>query len=124
MPTAIQIVVNNLRIQAELNDTPTAQAVVDALPITGTVQRWGQEIYFGISVEAQLAEDAREDVAVGELGYWPPGRAFCMFFGRTPASQDDQPRAASPVNVIGRMGGDLTSLGEVPAGVPIRLERG
>ena len=93
--------------EAELNESPCAALICDALPIEATVSTWGQEIYFDIGVACELEPDAREDVAVGELGYWPTGRAFCVFFGATPASgPDGAPRAASAVNIIGRIAGN------------------
>src|SRR5688572_257585 len=102
MGQAIRIRAGAVTLAAELNDTPTAQALLAALPITGRVNRWGDEIYFRIPVAQEEAGDARAVMEVGELAYWPPGQAFCIFFGRTPASSDERPRAASPVNPLGR----------------------
>jgi len=110
-------------MEAELNDSPTAQQIWDALPITGAANVWGDEIYFEIPVMAQQAPDARAEVEVGELGYWPVGRAFCIFFGPTPVSTDDRPRAYSPVNVIGRVLGDVTLFRAVAGNTPVRLAR-
>jgi hypothetical protein len=109
-------------MQAELNDSPTAQAIVESLPITGRANTWGDEIYFEIPVQVAQAADARADVEVGELGYWPVGRAFCIFFGPTPASSSEQPRAASPVNIVGRVLGDATGFRRVSAGATVTLE--
>jgi len=109
--------------KAVLNDSPTARKIWDALPIEGRGNTWGDEIYFGIAVDAKPEKDAREIVAVGELGYWPPGTAFCIFFGRTPASTDDRPRAASAVNIIGTIQGDATAFKAVASGTKVRLER-
>ena len=89
MPQKIVIASDTLRVNAELNDTDTAQAIIAALPIAASANTWGDEIYFGIPVEADL-EDGREVVDMSDLGYWPPGRAFCIFFGRTPASRGDE----------------------------------
>ena len=98
----IRIRAGNTSTEAVLNDTKTASAVYDILPIRAKAKTWGEEIYFGIPLK--LAEDdAKEVVNLGELGYWPPGNAFCIFFGRTPASTEDEIRPASPVNVIGRV---------------------
>lgn len=124
MSTAILITVEETRLRAELNDTPTARAIYDALPIEAPGNRWGEEIYFEIPVDEPLAADATEEVQVGDLGYWPPGKAFCIFFGRTPASTGDEPRAASPVNRIGAVLDDATMLTDVPHGAQVRLERG
>jgi hypothetical protein len=110
-------------LDAELNDSPTAQLIWDALPIVGQANVWGDEIYFKIPVQAEEAPKARAEVEVGELGYWPQGEAFCIFFGPTPASTDAQPRAASPVNVVGRVLGDATELQNVPPGSTVTLTK-
>ena len=119
----IRIIAAKVSVEAILNDSPTATKVWDALPIDGRGITWGEEIYFSIPVEAKQEKDAREVVAVGELGYWPPGSAFCIFFGRTPASTDEKPRAASAVNILGRVQGDATAFKAVPSGARVRLER-
>jgi hypothetical protein len=111
-------------LEAELNDSPTAQMIWEALPIAGQANTWGDEIYFRIPVQAEEAGDARADVEVGELGYWPVGEAFCIFFGRTPVSTSDKPRAASPVNIVGRVLGDAAQFRQVPAGTTVMLEPG
>jgi len=109
MGKTITITVGRLTAQAELNDSLCAAAVCDALPIESTVNTWGDEVYFDTPVTCPLAADARADMEVGELGYWPPGEAVCIFFGPTPASgKDGKPRAASKVNPIGRVTGDAT----------------
>ena len=109
MPSTIIISVGRISARAELNDSPCAEALRAALPITGSVNTWGEEVYFETPVATPLAKDARSDMEVGELGYWPPGQAVCIFFGRTPASgKDGRPRAASNVNPIGRVTGDAT----------------
>jgi len=119
----ISIVAGDVTAEAELNDSPTARAIWRALPITAHGNRWGEEIYFAIPVQQGQAEDARAAVAVGELGYWPPGSAFCIFFGRTPASVDDRPRAASPVNPVGHVVGDATVFAQVGDGEMVTLAR-
>ena len=120
----ITIAAQGITLQAELNNSPTAQAILKALPIEGTANRWGDEIYFEIPVVMPQEPEARANVEVGELGYWPVGHAFCIFFGPTPASSDQRPRAASPVNVFGRIIGDATtSLKKVKEGAKVRIER-
>jgi hypothetical protein len=119
----IQITAGSISLPAELNDTPTARQVWDALPIEGRANTWGDEIYFEIPVVARQAADARADVAVGELGYWPVGHAFCIFFGPTPASAGPAPRAYSPVNILGRVIGGATAFRAVRDGAPVRLVR-
>jgi hypothetical protein len=119
----IKISTGAITLEAEINDSKTAQEIWNALPIDGTVNRWGEEIYFDIPVEVDQDSDARADVEIGELGYWPVGQAFCIFFGRTPVSSDDKPRAASPVNVFGKVTDDSTQLKSVQSGAKIRIER-
>jgi hypothetical protein len=110
-------------LPAELNDSPSAQQIWEALPVEGRANVWGDEIYFEIPVVAEQAADARAEVEVGELGYWPVGHAFCVFFGPTPVSTDERPRAYSPVNILGRVLGDATQLRGVRNGETVRLSR-
>jgi hypothetical protein len=119
----IVIRAGSVRAEAVLNESPTAQQVWEALPIDGRANTWGDEIYFEIPVTAEQAPDARAEVEVGELGYWPVGRAFCVFFGPTPASHGDKPRAYSPVNVLGRISGDATAFRSVHSGAAVHIER-
>ena len=119
----IRITAGSVTLPAELNDSPTAGQVWDTLPIDGRASTWGDEIYFEIAVVAKQASDARADVAVGELGYWPVGHAFCIFFGPTPVSDGPAPRAYSPVNVLGRVIGDATAFRGVRDGAPVRISR-
>jgi len=108
--------------EAELLDTETARMILDALPITANANTWGDEIYFGISVMTG-EDDAQAVVELGDLGYWPPGHAFCIFFGRTPASRGDDIRPASPVNVFGKLLGDPKEFKQVPDGASITIEK-
>jgi hypothetical protein len=117
----IKIEVEDLSIRAELSDTPTAQLVSEMLPIEGSANVWGEEIYFDIALQAELEPDAKEEVEVGDLGYWPAGPAFCIFFGPTPVSRGEQPRAYSPVNVFGHVIGDAKQFKSVPGGAKIRI---
>ena len=119
----IRIAADGVSLLAELNQSPTARIIWDALPFEGTANTWGDEVYFEIPVEAELEPDARAEVEVGELGYWPVGRALCIFFGPTPASTDDRPRAYSPVNVVGRVVGDATAARGIRDGMRVRVER-
>jgi hypothetical protein len=119
----IIISIEGISLPAELNDSPTARRIWEALPIEGRANTWGDEIYFEIPVVAGQEPDARAEVEVGELGYWPVGHAFCVFFGPTPASVDERPRAYSPVNILGRVVGDATRLRTVRSGAAVRLTR-
>ncbi|MGQ9508019.1 MAG: cyclophilin-like fold protein [Thermodesulfobacteriota bacterium] len=123
MEKKIKIIVGGLNVEAELNDSKTAQLVLKALPIEAKVNTWGEEIYFTIPVKTGLEEGAREVVSEGELGYWPTGHAFCIFFGPTPASRGSEIRAASSVNIIGRVSGDPKVFLKVKDGAKIRVEK-
>ena len=119
----INITAGQVVVSAALNDTDTAAAIWDALPIeAASANTWGDEIYFGIPVSAS-EEMGQEVVDLGDLGYWPPGSAFCMFFGPTPMSRGDEIRPASPVTVVGHMHGDPTVLKRVPSGAPVLIKR-
>jgi hypothetical protein len=117
----IRISAGQVSATAILNDSPTAQAIWAALPIETTGSTWGDEIYFSIPVQ-QEEQDAKAVVEVGDLGYWPPGSAFCIFYGPTPASRGDEVRPASPVNVVGRVEGDARVFKQVASGTKVRLE--
>ena len=121
MVRKIQIRAGSVEATAELNDTKTADAIWEALPIRAKVNTWGDEIYFAIPVKADL-EEAQETVSVGDLGYWPPGNAFCIFFGPTPASRGGEIRPASPVNIVGKVIGDAQVFKKVASGTEITLE--
>lgn len=118
----IRITAGEVTAEATLDDSATADAIWDALPLEARANTWGEEIYFGIPVFVD-EEDGQEVVELGDLGYWPPGHAFCIFFGRTPMSRGNEIRPASAVNVFGRVEGDPTVFTSVPAGAEVRLER-
>jgi hypothetical protein len=113
----------DLRLSAELNDTDTARAIYAILPVSGTANVWGEEIYFGIPLRLDPSPDARQEVEVGDLTYWPSGDAFCIFFGPTPVSTDKKPLAYSPVNVFGKIHGDATVLKKVNSGEQVIVNR-
>jgi len=121
MPTAIRISAGDVIVEAELSDSDCAQAIADALPIEAAAGTWGEEIYFSIDVDCP-GEDLQAVVDIGDLGYWPPGSAFCMFFGMTPMSTAEEIRPASPVAIIGRMTGDLEPLKAVRSGAKVTIE--
>ncbi len=124
MARDIIIAVHTLRVKAQLNESPTAELIWESLPIEGTGNTWGDEIYFSIPVKADLEPEAREEMEKGELGYWPPGNAFCIFFGPTPMSRGEEIRAASPVNPIGKVTGDPEVFRGIQTGVKVRIEKG
>jgi hypothetical protein len=112
------------RIEAHITDENpnTANAVWNALPIKGKANRWGDEIYFSTPISLR-EENSREEVAVGNLAYWPPGKAICIFFGETPVSQHGEPRAYSPVNVFAKIVGDASVFRRVRDGDQVTLEK-
>lgn len=118
----IRISAGDVSALADLNDTRTAQAIWEALPIRAQASTWGDEIYFEIPVRMGT-EKGQAVVDMGDLGYWAPGRAFCVFFGLTPASRGEEIRPASPVTVVGRVRGDATVFRRVRDGEDILVER-
>ena len=119
----ITITAKDISAVATLKDNSTAQAIWDGLPLEASVNTWGDEIYFEIPVAVKEADDATDVVEMGSLGYWPPGKAFCIFFGTTPASRRDEIRAASPVNPFGSIDDDPTIFKKVPDGAVIKIEK-
>ena len=122
MKRNIRIKVGLVEVVAELNDTNTAQAIWKALPVKARVNLWGDEIYFSIPLSLEL-EAGQELVNIGDLGYWPQGNAFCIFFGPTPMSRGDDIRPASQVTVFGKVIGDATVFKQVASGTEITIRR-
>lgn len=118
----ITITTEDLKVDASLNESETAQKIWKNLPIEGSVNTWGAEIYFSIPVNVGL-ENAKAVVSEGDLAYWPPGNAFCIFFGLTPASQGNEIRPASPVNIFGKVIGDPKVFKKVSSGAKIIVEK-
>ncbi len=123
MPAAITVRIGAVQFSGQLNDSPTARAILALLPATFRMSRWGDEYYGALpkSLEVAEAPDARDRTAVGELAYWPPGNALCLFFGPTPASNGDEPRAASPVNPVGTVSGDFAALKRLGRSVDVSV---
>ena len=119
----IKIITPEVQMEAELNQTETAKAIWEKLPIEGRVNTWGEEIYFEIPVNKEK-EEAVEVVKEGDIAYWPEGRCFCIFFGKTPISTETQIRPASPVNLVGRLLGNPKEWKKVKDGQKIIIERG
>ena len=119
----IRITAGQVSATAVLHLSPTADAIWSALPIEARANTWGDEIYFSIPVKAALEKDAQEVVQLGDLGYWPPGTAFCIFFGPTPTSHGDEIRPASAVNIVGKVHGDPKVFKQVLDGAKIVIER-
>jgi len=123
MPRPILITIDGQAIPGELNDGETARALERRLPLKVRMSRWGDEYYgdIGAALGVKGSRDAREEMAVGELAYWPPGNALCLFFGPTPASDGAEPRAASPVNPVGKVTGDLGFLAKLGSSVKVEV---
>jgi len=119
----INISAGNISLEAEILDTPTASKILEALPLESSANVWGDEIYFDIPLRLEQEPDARADVEVGDLAYWPAGPAFCIFFGPTPVSTGDQPRAYSPVNVFGRIIGDARQFKGISSGTAVMVTK-
>ncbi len=119
---SIKITADSVEVVAGLDDTPTADLIWDALPITASCSTWGDEIYFRVPVKVE-EQNSVPTVDMGAVAYWPPGQAICLFFGPTPMSSGNEIRPASPVNVFGRILGDPTILKSVPSGSGVRIER-
>jgi len=101
--------------------TPTVEALKKSVPFTTNANRWGDEIYFETPVSTELEDDARALMEVGDVAYWPDGSALAMFFGRTPVSTDERPRAYSPCNIVGSIVGDPSALKSVSSGVKAKV---
>jgi hypothetical protein len=122
MVKRIRIKAGKIEMSAELNESQTASLIWDALPLEAEVNTWGEEIYFSIPVKAEL-DNPKEVVEKGDLGYWPPESALCIFFGPTPISKGEEIRPASGVNLVGRLLDDPQELKRVSSEERIILEK-
>ena len=119
----ILIETGNIEVRAELNNSTTAEKIWDLLPLEGEVNIWGDEVYFAIDTKIDLEQGAGAVVSIGDLAYWPPGKAFCIFFGVTPMSNSREIRAASAVNIFGKITDDPKVFRQMKPGVGIRVEK-
>jgi len=122
MANKIKINVFELEMEAELDDSQTARQIWEILPLEGKTHRWGEEIYFSIPLSLP-PEDPKEVVEEGDLGFWPAGGSFCIFFGPTPVSKGDEIRPIGPVNVFGKILGDAKEFSRVTDEEKIRIDR-
>ena len=123
MATKITVKFEGVVLTGELNDGETARALAARLPMKIRTSRWGDEYYGGIGGKLKVAPagDARDEMAVGELAFWIPGNALCLFFGPTPASAGGEPRAASDVNPVGKVTGDFAALKKLGSSVTMEV---
>ncbi|MFH1239490.1 MAG: cyclophilin-like fold protein [bacterium] len=122
MERKIKIKIDKLEILAQLNDSRVAKLIWESLPIKASIDKWGDEIYFPIPVKAEI-DTPRDVVEKGDLGYWPEGHCFCIFYGLTPVSTKDQIKPASSVEIVGKISGDPEQFKKVGNRKPIILER-
>lgn len=121
--TSIVIESGDTRVEVWLNNSEAAKQLLEKLPIESKVNLWGEEIYFYIKARLTADKDAKQEVRVGDFAYWPPGPGLCLFFGRTPISKDDRPRAANPVTVIGQVVSNIDDLRKIKAKDKIVVRR-
>ena len=121
MGRSIRIVSKGVVVEGKLNDSKTASEIEKLIPLVGRARTWGDEIYFPIPLDREI-ENGKETVVKGDIGYWPPGRALCLFFGPTPMSAPGEIRPAGPVSVVGGMSGDLSALKNVKDGDDVKVE--
>ena len=122
MAEQIRIVSGKVELKAELNESVSAEALVKKLPLELRMSRWGDEYYGDCGVSVEEGPEARELMEVGEVAIWPPGSALCIFFGPTPASTGEAPRAASKVNPIGRISSGAEALKKLGPSIQVRVE--
>jgi hypothetical protein len=123
LPTPIMIRIGELTFSAELNDSQSAEKLKLLLPLEFSMSRWGDEYYGDCGIEVELSEEARDVMEVGELAVWPTGKALCIFFGPTPASTGNEPRAVSPVNPVGKLNNNADVLKKLSSSIRVRIER-
>lgn len=122
MPTPVIIKIGELKLSAELNDSPSAEKIKLLLPLEFSMSRWGDEYYGNCGIDAELSQDAKDVMEVGELAVWPAGNALCIFFGPTPVSKGNEPRAISPVNPVGKLIGNSAVLKNLGSSIHARIE--
>ena len=123
MPAPVIIKIGDLELKAELNDSPSSEKLMSLLPLEFSMSRWGDEFYGDCGIKTELSQDARDVMGIGELAVWPTGRALCIFFGPTPASEGDEPRAVSPVNPVGKLTSDTEHLKKLGSTIHVKIEK-
>ena len=125
MAKTLKLRVGEVEAVVELLENKVAGKLWEAAPFESSAETWGEEVYFSTPVEAGLEDEfARDLVDVGDVGYWPPGKALCLFFGPTPISRPGEVRPASTVVLVGRLSSDPEELRKVRKGDEVKVERG
>jgi uncharacterized protein len=119
----LKMTIGSVVLEAELLDTPTAEALWNALPFTSKANTWGEEVYFSTPVHVKRESDARDVVQPGELAFWIEGDSIAIGFGRTPISQGNEIRLAAKTNIWGKAKGDVKQLKSVKSGAAIKVEK-
>jgi hypothetical protein len=120
--TKIKFVINGIKIRARLRNTPTANKVAHALPLSSTAETWGEEVYFSVPVATELERDAKSVVEAGEIAFWVEGSCMAIGFGPTPISQGEEIRLAAATNIFADACDDVTALKSVPAGAAVTVD--
>lgn len=123
MPNRVKIIIEGMEIRGEFFDSDCAKRIYDALPIESNINQWGDEFYFSIGINMPLDSTAKTQVKVGDIGYWPPGEALAIFFGKTPLSTGEDPVAASEVNIVGKLIDEPSILKGLKGAKRIRIEK-
>jgi len=123
MQRQISIKAGPVTLRVELFDTPTADAIWNALPFSSRAQTWGEEVYFETPLTIPLEPGARDVVTPGEIAYWCTGECIAIGYGRTPISRGDETRLANPCNIFGRALDDVKQLSAVRSGAPVTVTR-
>ena len=118
----LKMTIGNVEIDAELFDTPTADAIWAALPFSAKAETWGKEVYFTTPVRTKLEPNAKDVIEPGDLAFWVEGSAIAIGFGPTPASRGDEIRLVAPTNIWGRSLQDVKQLSRVRAGAQIHVQ--
>jgi hypothetical protein len=123
MPTPIIIKIGDLELKAELNESASSEKVKALLPLEFSMSRWGDEYYGDCGIKSDLSQDAKDVMEIGELAVWPAGKALCIFFGPTPASEGNEPRAVSPVNPVGKLVDNPAMLKDLGSSINVKIEK-
>lgn len=123
MSRKVLIQLDKIKVEVELNDSVTADKIYDALPIESIGNLWGDEVYFRTDIVSQIDETAKVTVELGDIAFWPPSNALCIFYGKTPVSTDEEIKPASAVNIVGKVTSDIEILKKLKEGAEIKVTK-